>query len=432
MSATKETTIPGQMAISRENVLATSLHKLESITSPEGDIGSLDLADIFDVRSLQSLVDNFYKLTGLPMGLIDLNGKVLVGVGWQGICTKFHRLHPETSRNCIESDLQLSAGVPVGKYKIYKCKNHLWDVATPVMVGDRQFGNLFMGQFFFEDEQPDYGLFRAQAAKYGFDEKEYIAALDAVPRLSRATLDTSMAFFMELAEILSKQSYSNLKLTRSLAERDTLMESLRESEERERIRAEELTTVLDAVPAAVWIASDPSGQHITGNKLSCNWLHLPDSANVSKSAPDGEKTETIRMFKNDVELSPAEMPVQLSAAGAEIRNYDFTFVYPDNTKRYVLGNATPLFDKNGKPRGSVSAFIDITEHHRAAEEVRRRVEELRVVNEDLERFNSASVGRELRMIELKKEINALCVQSGQPQRYALDFDKHPFPDPETR
>ncbi|MBK5274550.1 MAG: PocR ligand-binding domain-containing protein [Desulfuromonadales bacterium] len=255
-------------------------HKLESIISPEGDIGDLDLADIIDAPSLQALVEDFYELTGMPMGLLDLKGKVLVGVGWQAICTQFHRVNPETCKNCIESDLQLSASVPHGEYRIYKCRNNMWDVATPVMVGDRQFGNLFMGQFFFDDEPLDYELFRSQARQYGFDESEYIAALEAVPRLSRETLNTSMAFFMKLADILSKLSYSNLKLARSLAERE-----------------------------------------------------------------------------------------------------------------------------------------------RAEEEIRRRVEELRVSNEELTRFNDASVGRELRMIELKEEVNELCGQAGMPQRYPLDFDE---------
>jgi len=40
----------------------------------------------------------------------------------------------------------------------------------------------------------------------------------------------------------------------------------------------------------------------------------------------------------------------------------------------------------------------------------------------LARFNRAAVGRELRMIELKREINEMCGQLGQPPRYALDFD----------
>ena len=42
--------------------------------------------------------------------------------------------------------------------------------------------------------------------------------------------------------------------------------------------------------------------------------------------------------------------------------------------------------------------------------------------EDLARFNRAAVGREVRMIELKREINELCATAGQPPRYALDFE----------
>jgi hypothetical protein len=43
--------------------------------------------------------------------------------------------------------------------------------------------------------------------------------------------------------------------------------------------------------------------------------------------------------------------------------------------------------------------------------------------EELERFNSASVGRELRMIELKQEVNELCGRVGEPAHYALDFEE---------
>ena len=58
---------------------------------------------------------------------------------------------------------------------------------------------------------------------------------------------------------------------------------------------------------------------------------------------------------------------------------------------------------------------------RADEEIARRVEELRASNEELTRFNSASVGRELRMIELKKEVNEFCGQAGLPPRYKVEF-----------
>ena len=108
----------------------------------------------------------------------------------------------------------------------------MWDIATPLLVGGKHVGNLFSGQFFFEDEPVDRELFRSQARRYGFDEQEYLAALDAVPRLSRESVDTGMAFFMKLARMLSQLSYGNIQLARSLEERDRLMESLHQSGER--------------------------------------------------------------------------------------------------------------------------------------------------------------------------------------------------------
>lgn len=166
------------------------------------------------------------------MSIIDLQGRVLVGVGWQDICTRFHRVHPETCRHCIESDTQLSADLAPGQCRLYRCKNNMWDIATPLLVGDHHVGNLFSGQFFFEDEPVDRELFRSQAQRYGFDEREYLAALDAVPRLGRDAVDTGMTFLTKLARMLSQLSFSNAQLAHSLEERGMLMESLQENRER--------------------------------------------------------------------------------------------------------------------------------------------------------------------------------------------------------
>ena len=55
---------------------------------------------------------------------------------------------------------------------------------------------------------------------------------------------------------------------------------------------------------------------------------------------------------------------------------------------------------------------------------------LRASNKELERFNRAMVGRELRMIELKRLVNELSGRLGQPPPYAVDFSKEqPAPPP---
>jgi hypothetical protein len=65
---------------------------------------------------------------------------------------------------------------------------------------------------------------------------------------------------------------------------------------------------------------------------------------------------------------------------------------------------------------------EITLRKRAEYEIRRQLEELQSKNEELSRFNRVAIGRELRMIELKKQINELYAQAGRPPRYRLDFE----------
>jgi PAS domain S-box-containing protein len=240
--------------------------KLESVLMPEGDLGVLDLGDLIDVPAMQTLMDDFYAVARFPMSIVDMKGRVLVGVGWQEICAGYHRVHSETCKRCIESDLQLSAGVPEGEFRLYRCKNNLWDIATPIIVAGRQVGNVFSGQFFFDDETVDREFFREQARQYGFSEDTYLAALDQVPRLSRETVKNGMAFLLKLADTLSQLGFSNAKLARLLAERDRLTASLRRSEEWYRTL---FTTMIEGF-CTIEVIFDPSGRAIDYRFLEIN------------------------------------------------------------------------------------------------------------------------------------------------------------------
>jgi PAS domain S-box-containing protein len=66
---------------------------------------------------------------------------------------------------------------------------------------------------------------------------------------------------------------------------------------------------------------------------------------------------------------------------------------------------------------------EINERVRAEAEIQRAAKEILAANEELKRFNTLMVGRELRMIELKKEVNELCALANQPRRYPLAFEK---------
>ncbi len=225
---------------------ATVRKKLKSIVEPKGDISTLELSDIMDIEVMQFLMEEFYRNTGMLGAVLDLSGKVIVAFGWQDICIKFHRCHPDTLRNCMESDTVLTQGVPPGTVRAYQCKNNMWDMVTPLMVGDRHIGNVFFGQFFHEGETPDLELFRAQARQHGFDETEYLAALARVPHFSREAAETGLLFCAQVAGIVATLSYNAIKQARMLAERERLRKELITLNTELELKVEQRTAQLEA------------------------------------------------------------------------------------------------------------------------------------------------------------------------------------------
>ena len=199
------------------------------------------LPELLDMAIVQKLADANFVANGMPLGIIDAHdGAVLVGRGWQDICTQFHRVHPDSARRCRESDEYIKDHLSESAACEYTCKNGLRDIGVPIVVSGEHVATLFLGQFFYEGESPDRGFFMRQARAFGFDQDSYLAALDRVPSFSRRSVEDVVEYDRALARFIADLAESALR-----HERDR--QALRDSESRFRGLAE-------AMPQLVWVA----------------------------------------------------------------------------------------------------------------------------------------------------------------------------------
>ncbi len=224
--------------------------KLDSILLPDTDISDLELINILDIPAIQSLMDDFSQLTGMVTAIVDLKGNVIESSGWKDICKKFHRVNERSARFCTESDLYLAQNLKPGECVAYKCRNNVWDVVTPLFIGDKHIGNVYTGQFFYDDDIIEDAVFVAQAEEFGFDREKYIAALHSVPRFSHEQIHYTMDYLVKVSGFISRLSYSNLKLARAMTDQKRVQEELQTLYDELENRVIERTAELSQAQAA--------------------------------------------------------------------------------------------------------------------------------------------------------------------------------------
>lgn len=289
-------------------------------TSPTNAPGKTQyrFCDLVDVPAFARLMETFFRTTGIPNGVVDVNGELLCQAGWQSACSDFHRINPQTAQRCQDSNLAIMHDLREGALGGGLCKNGLIDYATPVVVEGQQLATLFLGQIL--HEPPDMEFFRAQAAKFGFDETEYLKAIAAIPVIDKAQIESTLALMIEMAQMLAASGLAKLRQAK-------LEQKLTVHTE----RSIQLEDILDSSPVAIgW--SDAKGRveyvnrqftHLFGYTLEDvpdldTWYHL--------AYPDAHYRETVvvQWFKK-VELShktgtpPPELEANITCKDGSVR-----------------------------------------------------------------------------------------------------------------
>ncbi|MGB4466741.1 MAG: EAL domain-containing protein [Azovibrio sp.] len=296
-------------------------------------------AALIDIQSLRSLLDGLTRLTGIPTALLDLEGNILQAAGWQKACTGFHRAVPSSCANCTESDLFLARHLRKGEFVDYKCKNGLWDVVTPVFAGQAHLGNLYCGQFFYDDDKVDDAFFTAQAHHHGYDPKAYLAAIHAMPRFSREQVRLAMGLIVNLASYLSHLSLTNLQLQESRAQMETLLNTL---------------------PDPVWM-KDLAGRFLTCNQAMARMMGAPIAELIGKTDHDFMPPDLADFFH--------QKDREAFAAGTSRTNEEWLPHAESGATILLETIKTPVSDLNGKPIGVLGIGRNMTERKRVEDEL---------------------------------------------------------------
>jgi PAS domain S-box-containing protein len=294
--------------------------------------------DYIDFEKVNTLLEGFNKSTGFVTAVLDLKGNVLSKSGWRLICTEFHRINPETSKNCTLSDTELAGKMADGeKYHFYKCLNGLVDVSVPIIINGNHIANLFSGQFFFEN--PDISFFRKQAVKYGFDEDKYIKALKMVPVVSKEKVKTSMDFLLNMTQLISEMTFQKLEQTE-------LNRTIRESEER-------FSKIFKASPIVISIASISEGRLTQVNDA---WTKL---MGFSAEEALGQTVEELGIIDSETRNKIRE---ELLSKG-KIVQHESNISTKNGEKKSILTSAELI--SIGSGQFSINLVMDITERIKA-------------------------------------------------------------------
>lgn len=194
-------------------------------------------------------------------------------------------------------------------------------------------------------------------------------------------------------------------ICRDITERKQGELALRESENRYRALVEQSL-------AGIYIIQDNRFRYINPAFAAMFGYHSPkalmDRMYVSDMICPEDREEVVRYINRLV--------------GGEVNTitqFDFGALHRDGSRIDVEANGR-VIDYLGRP-AIIGLILDISVRKAAEETLRQQTEELSRHNAELERFNRATVGRELDMIALKKQVNTLSIRLGQNPPYSLDF-----------
>lgn len=157
----------------------------------------------------------------------------------------------------------------------------------------------------------------------------------------------------------------------ALRQRKLIEAALRQSEAIAKAKAEELETIMETVPAAVWIAHDPQCHSMSVNRAAYEMMRMPPGSIMTATPASGEYPFRFKIQKNGQNIPVNELAMQQAGITGKEVEAEFEFVFNENDVRHIYGKAAPLRDTDGNVRGVIGAFLDVTERQQLMSQIQQ-------------------------------------------------------------
>jgi PAS domain S-box-containing protein len=141
-----------------------------------------------------------------------------------------------------------------------------------------------------------------------------------------------------------------------ITEQQRLVDALQDSRRREQRRTNEVEGLMQAAPAALFVAGDRECRRVKVNPAAERLLRLRHGENPLPNAP-GHRPFTV--YAGNTPLSLDQLPLHRAAAtGEEVRAEILTVRFADDERLDVVINALPVRDEAGEVVGAVAGLVE--------------------------------------------------------------------------
>jgi PAS domain S-box-containing protein len=145
-------------------------------------------------------------------------------------------------------------------------------------------------------------------------------------------------------------------------------------------RLAELEAIMQVLPVGVAVAQDAQSHVVTGNSALASILGTSLGENIADVMT--ATGNILEFWKNGAPLPPEDHPLFRAALTGEISgSLELEVRRYEANPIHVLASASPLFDHDGKVRGAVGAFFDITDRKQLEYLLRERADLLELATE---------------------------------------------------